>query len=111
MTATRPAFHFYSVLLFILATLAAGCSGPTEVDRDNRRLVDSILTAITMKNTGWLEDAEKRAEQRYSDGHLTQDEYEQLLSIIETAKAGEWPTAEKMGYEFRNDHPFVKEGQ
>jgi hypothetical protein len=99
-----------SCAILAASLLAAGCSAPTEAERDNRRLVDAILTAITMKNTNWLDDDAKLAEQRHLDGHLTDDEYEQLSSVIEIAKAGDWQAAEKEGYEFRKQHPYVKEG-
>ena len=91
--------------------MVAGCSAPTEAERDNRRLVDAILTAITMKNVTWLDDDAQLAEQRHRDGHLTDDELEELNEVIETARSGDWSAAEKQGYEFRKKHPFVKEGQ
>ena len=97
-------------LLLALLLMASGCSAPIEVDRDNRRLVDAILTAITMKNATWLEDDAKLAGHRHRDGQLADDEYEQLVAVIETAQAGDWQAAEKQGYEFRKQHPFVKEG-
>jgi hypothetical protein len=98
-------------LLLAVALGAAGCGAPSEVDRDNRRLVDAILTAITMKNTNWLEDDAARAETRNSEGQLSDEDYEQLLSIIEVARTGDWPSAEKLGYEFRAARPFVQDGR
>jgi hypothetical protein len=99
--------------IFVLAgTLAAGgCAPPSEVDRDNRRLLDAILTAITMKNGSWLEDDAALADKRHQAGQFTDDQYEELLSIIETARAGDWKAAEKEGYEFRQRHPFVRDGE
>ena len=82
-----------------------------ETDRDNRRLLDAILTAITMKNEKWLEDDAKLAEQRHSDGQLTDWEHEHFAAIIEKGRSGDWQTAEQLGYTFRKAHPFVKEGQ
>ena len=64
-----------------------------------------------MKNANWLEDDAALAEKRHLAGQFTDDEYEQLLSIVETARSGDWQAAEKAGYEFRKEHPFVKEGQ
>ncbi len=104
-------FCFCCGFLFMLTLLFPGCSAPTEVERGNRRVVDAILTAIAMKNTNWLDDDAKLVEQRYLDGQLTDDEYEQLSSVIEIAKTGDWQAAEKAGYKFRKEHPFVKDGQ
>ncbi len=103
--------HLICGLLFALAPLAAGCSSPTENDRDNRRLLDAILTAITMKNAHWLEEDAALTDRRHEAGQLLDAEYEQLVAIIEKGKAGDWRRAEELGYEFRKGHPFVKEGQ
>jgi hypothetical protein len=103
-------FHTFCGIL-AASLLASGCSAPTEAKRDNRRPVDAILTAISMKNTNWLDDDAKLAEQRHLDGHLTDAEYEQLSEIIEIARAGNWKAAEKEGYGFRKEHPYVKDGQ
>src|SRR5258708_38572249 len=97
--------------VFVLTFLLAGCSAPTEVDRDNRRLVDAILTAITMKNANWLEDDAQLAEKRHLDGQLADADYDRLLAIIEKGRSGDWKSPEQQGYEFRKPRPFVKEGQ
>ena len=101
---------FWSVVL-TLALFATGCGGPTEVDRDNRRVLDATLTAITIKNARLLEDDAKRAKARHDAGQLSDEEYEGMEAIINQARAGDWHGAEKAGYEFRKKHPFVKEGQ
>jgi hypothetical protein len=97
--------------LFALALTFQGCSSPTEVDRDNRRLVDAILTAITMKNTNWLDDDARLAEERHLAGQLTDSDYEELAAVIEIARSGDWKTAEQECYEFRQRRPFVREGR
>jgi hypothetical protein len=107
---SRQTFRVPCEFLFALTLLVPGCSAPTEAERDNRRLVDAILTAITMKNTNWLEDDAELAEKRHRAGQLTDKEYEGLTAIIEKAKSGDWQSAEKKGYEFRKEHPFVEEG-
>ena len=100
-------------ILFLcgLTLFMSGCSAPTEVDRDNRRLLDVILTAITMKNVNWLEEDAELAEKRHAAGQLADTEFDELQSIIEKGRSGDWKTAEKQCYEFRKQHPFVREGQ
>jgi hypothetical protein len=98
-------------LILIVAVLAGGCSGPTKTDRDNRRVVDALLTSITMKNATWLEDAAALAEKRYEAGQLADWEHERLSAIVATARSGQWRAAERMGYEFRAERPFVRDGQ
>jgi hypothetical protein len=94
-----------------LALLAAGCRGPTSEERDNRRVLDAILTAITIKNARLLEDNARRAKDRHDAGQLTDDEYEGIAAIIARARGGDWAGAEKDGYDFRKKHPFVIEGR
>jgi hypothetical protein len=102
--------HVWSVLLG-LSLLATGCRGPTQEDRDNRRALDAILTAITMKNSRLWEESAKRAKVRHDAGLLTDEEYQGMEAIIAVARAGDWSSAENDGYEFRKKHPFVKEGR
>ena len=94
-----------------IALALSGCSEPTQVERDNRRLLDALLTAITVKNSGWLEDHAALADKRREAGHLTEWEYAQLASIIEKGRSGDWQAAEQKAYDFRKEHPFVKEGR
>ena len=98
-------------VLFASSLLVVGCSAPTETARENRRLLDAILTAITMKNQKWLSDDAEIAKTRHEARQLTDWEFEQLSKIIDKGSAGEWKTAEELGYEFRKAHPFVKEGR
>ena len=103
----------FLILCFVFASTLTviGCSGPTQTARENRRLLDAILTAITMKNEKWLSDDSDIAKSRHEAGQLTDWEFEQLSRIIEKGSSGDWKTAEELGYEFRKVHPFVKEGR
>lgn len=101
--------HLWSILL-VLAVLASGC-GPTQSDRDNRRALDAILTAITIKNARLLEESAARAKVRHDAGQLTDKEYQGIEAFIDKARARDWSGAEKDAYEFRKKHPFVMEGQ
>ncbi|HEX4000127.1 MAG TPA: hypothetical protein VHX65_16355 [Pirellulales bacterium] len=98
---------------FLLSAVlfAAGCGGPTEVDRDNRRAVDQLLTAITLRSPSLLDAAAKRVATRHSAGQLTDEESQSLEAIIQKAHAGNWGAAETDGYEFRKQNPFVREGR
>ena len=84
---------------------------PTMEARDNRRTVDAILTAITMKNTRLLDAGIRRAQARRQAAQLTEDQLAGMESFASKARAGDWASAEKEGYAFRQKYPFVKEGQ
>ena len=98
------------VLIVGLCLLASGCGGPTQEDRDNRRALDAILTAITMQNARLLEESALRATARHDAGQLTDEQYQGMEAFINKARTGDWPAAEADAYEFRKKHPFVEEG-
>lgn len=98
-------------ILLALVLFGSGCRGPTQEDRYNRRALEAILTAITMKNTRLLEESAKKAKERKDAGHLTDEQYHGMEAIIKKASEGDWAGAEKDGYEFRKKHPFLKDGR
>ena len=93
-----------------LVLLAAGCGKPTAQDRDNRRVVDCVLTAVTLHNPRLLEDDANWAARRHDDGLLSDEEYQGLNAVIDKARQGDWLAAEEDGYRFRELHPFVGPG-
>jgi hypothetical protein len=96
--------------MLVLALLGWRWRAPTQEERYNRRVLDAILTAITLKNSRLLEESAIQARARHDAGYLTPEEYQGMEAFINTARGGDWPGAEKEGYEFRKKHPFVKEG-
>jgi len=97
--------------LFIAALFAPACSGTTEVDRDDRRVLEEILTAITLKNAGLLEESAKRLKARHDAGQLTDEKYQELEAFVDKARAGEWRRAEADCYTLRKRRPFVASGK
>jgi hypothetical protein len=99
------------VILLVGLFIASRWRGPTEEDRNNRRALDAILTAITMKNSRLLEESGERAKARHDERQITDEQYQSIEAFIAKARSGNWSGAEKDGYEFRRKCPFVKEGQ
>lgn len=93
-----------------IVLLVSGCSRPVPVLRDNRRVLDAILTAITLKNQRLLEEDAELARSRFAAGQLTADEYHGMEEVIRKARAGDWSGAERDGYAFRDRHPFLAYG-
>jgi hypothetical protein len=98
-------------LFLLFALMIPACSRPTAVDRENRRVLDEILTAITIKNARLLEESAKRAAARHAEGHLTNDDYQALAALIDKGRQGDWQAAEADTYAFRKRRPFVRPGQ
>jgi hypothetical protein len=97
-----------ATVLGVLALAVAGCGGPSDVERENRKAFEMLLTAISLKNSKELEKDAKRIEARHSVGGLSDARHNDLRRIIEKARAGDWTVAENMAYEFRQKRPFFK---
>jgi hypothetical protein len=96
----------------LLAALTlVGCHKATLEDRDNRRLVEQILTALTLKNEGLVAEATKRRDQRRLAGQLADADSQELEAILDRARRGDWPGALKDAYAFRREHPYARRGE
>jgi hypothetical protein len=93
-----------------MTLLGPGCGGPTESDRDNRRVLEQILTAITLDNPRLLEDSAQRAAARHDAAQLADDDYRAMEAIVDKARRGNWREAEADAYVYRKRHPFVPSG-
>ena len=95
---------------FLIATLIAalaGCSGePSERELKNRRELEAILTAVSLKNRKELEKDARRIEDRHTSGELSDVPHRALQEIVKKAQAGDWAAAEKQAYDFRESSPF-----
>jgi hypothetical protein len=99
------------VAMPLMLLLAGGCSAPTEIDRDNARVVAEIMTALTLKNARLLEAGASRAEARHDAGQFSDDDYDQVTALVDKGRAGDWVAAETDAYAFRKRRPFVRPGQ
>ena len=86
----------------------AGCGEPSERELKNRRELEALLTAISLKNKKELDKDIQRIEDRHTSGELSDDSYKDLQEIVKKAQAGDWAAAEKQAYEFRESNPFFK---
>ncbi|MEO2088345.1 MAG: hypothetical protein ABGY75_02470 [Gemmataceae bacterium] len=97
-------------LLFAVLLVGAlgGCGKPTEDARQNRRLVDALLTAVTVRNPKEMEKCKGLLDKRRADGVLSESSHQRLLEIFAQAKSGKWSEAEDALYRFRESDPFPK---
>ncbi len=85
-----------------------GCGQPSEDARQNRRLTDALLTAVTTKNPKELEKCKAMIDKRRTDAVLSEANHKKLGDIFAQAKAGKWAEAEDGLYKFRASEPFPK---
>ncbi|MBI2826363.1 MAG: hypothetical protein HYX69_16930 [Planctomycetia bacterium] len=91
-----------------LLLVLAGCGRASETARDNRRLLDAILTAVTLKNPRELAKDEQLLEARHSNAELGNAAYEAMKAAITKAKSGSWQEAEDELYRLRETNPFPR---
>ncbi len=72
----------------------AGC-GQAKVQPDNLELTVTLRTALSTQNNEWLALNIAAIEERRAAGQMNDEEYAAFQSIIATAKAGDWQSAEK----------------
>jgi hypothetical protein len=94
--------------LMVLLLAVAGCGEPSERELKNRRELEALLTAISLKNAKELEKDIKRIDDRHASGELSDAGYKDLQEIVKKAQAGDWSEAEKRAYELRESKPFFK---
>jgi hypothetical protein len=75
-----------------LATMI-GC-GATQFAPQNRHLIEALQTAVTSKNTEWLDAVAKRASEEHDKHVLSDVEFKSLQAVISSAQTGDWKTAE-----------------
>ncbi len=83
-----------AVLIATLSLGLAGC-GETKIQTDNLRITMALRTALSAKETTWLEACRTQVEEKRQADAMTQDEYERFQRIFAQAEQGEWEAAER----------------
>lgn len=107
-TACESLFRPTTNLIVALVILLAGCGEPSVRELENRRELEALLTAVSLKNTKELDRDAKRIDDRHTSGELSDSSYKELQTIVKKAQAGDWAGAEKHAYELRESKPFFK---
>ena len=84
-----------------LLALIAGCGSP-QVASENRDLVESVVTAVSAKNTDWLAANERKIAERQAAGKLASSEASAFDAILAKARAGDWDAAADLAYRLRD---------
>lgn len=90
----RRAWRAALILAASSILLAAGCGQPT-VAPHNLRLTATLRTAISARNTDWLEKNAALVAERYTAGEMSDEEREKFDAIIAKARSGDWESAER----------------
>ena len=97
-----------TLLLIAAGLVSNGCGGPSETTRDNRRLLDAILTAVTIRDGKELSKDRQLLDTRRETGKLSKNSFSVLDEAVTQAESGNWTSAEVRLYDFRKRMPFPK---
>ncbi|MGD9722381.1 MAG: hypothetical protein AB7O59_12830 [Pirellulales bacterium] len=78
----------------------AGCRYP-EAQPINMELITTLRTALSARNTDWLQANADIVEKRRTEGQMNDAEYDAFRQIIEQARGGDWDAAERASLEFQ----------
>ena len=76
------------------ALLLAGCGAPPQVSPENRRLIESLRTAVSTQRQDWLESNVKLIDEQAKAGKMNDDERQAFVEIVELARQGNWSKAQ-----------------
>jgi hypothetical protein len=94
-------------LILATAVLLGGC-GPSPDAVQNRRELEALLTAVSLKDAQELERDAGRIAARREAGGLSDAGYADLRAIIDQARLGDWPGAERRAYDLRSRRPYFR---
>jgi hypothetical protein len=90
---SSPTEKSWLVIAGLVLVVTVGC-GATQFEPKNRRLIEALQTAVTSKNAEWVEAVAKQAAEEHGRQVLSEAEFKSLQAVIDSAKAGDWKTAE-----------------
>jgi len=93
--ATRTHRVLVAGLLLVVGLSLAGCGRQPQVKPMNRRLIESLRTALSARNTEWLDANWKLIEKARTDGSMDDAEFARFKEIVDIARSGEWAEAEE----------------
>jgi hypothetical protein len=71
----------------------AGC-GTTQLSPPGRRLLEALQTAVSARNSQWLEAGATQVEDQHAKGELPDADFHALQAIIALARNADWETAQ-----------------
>jgi hypothetical protein len=83
--------------IMALPLAIAGCGEPSERELKNRRELEALLTAISLKNAKELDKDSKRIDDRHSSGELSDDSYRDLNEIVKKGSVRRLERGRKTG--------------
>jgi hypothetical protein len=96
--------HRWGALRFLVGLVllpALGCDSQPQIAGENRELIVSLATAVSARDSNWLEKNAQLMERHKAEGVLSEVEYQTFTAIVAQARAGDWDAAEAAIYALR----------
>lgn len=102
---SRSRTHRHAVVLVLIAvaSMLASCTKHPQISFANRHYAAALRTACSAQDATMLTKAKEVIERDHAAGTISPDEVESYRSIIKTAEAGDWQTAERECHRFQKD--------
>jgi hypothetical protein len=99
----KPSHRLFraAMALALAIGFGAGCNRPPQVTGENRRIIVSLVTAVSARNSDWLKKNAELIEKERAAGKLSDAEYHSFSAIVSQAQAGDWKSAETAAYALR----------
>lgn len=91
---SRPPLLLSLTAIALGLLLLPGCGYPA-AGEDNMELISSLRTALSARNSQWLDENEAVIEKRHNAEQMRDDEYAAFKKIVERARSGDWKEAER----------------
>jgi hypothetical protein len=92
----------FALIAIAGASSLGGCGGPPQVSRENRRIVESLATAVSARNADWLRRNVEMIDEARSSGRLADSEDRAFRAILDRARSGDWAGAETLAFSLRD---------
>ena len=74
--------------------LWCGCQRAPQFTTGNRELLQGLQTAVSSKNTEWLDASEDQVRAKHEKGEIPDREFNALIAVIDQARTGDWKQAQ-----------------
>lgn len=88
------------VLIIAIVWLRAWWMTPPAVEFDNLRYIQLLRTAVSARNSEWLNKVASAVDQRLAEGAMSRSEHSHFGKLIAQARSGAWEAADKECFRF-----------
>jgi len=85
-------------IVVVLTMLSVGCGQAPQISPQHRKLLAAVQTAVSAKNTDWLDAVESDLKTRHEQDQIADSEFDAIQSIVDLAKSGDWTKAQQNSF-------------